>query len=347
MRRPDDRHSRQVLLPQVGEGGQQRLAASRVLVVGCGALGSHAADLLVRAGVGTVHLVDRDLVETSNLQRQVLYDDADARQRAPKALAAARHLSAIDPAARVVPHLVDLQRANVGGLVDRVDLVVDGTDNLETRYLLNDICVQRGLPWVYGGVIGTTGICMAVVPEVGPCLRCLFPEPAPAGSLQTCDTAGVLNTAPAVIAALQVTQAFRLLLGSGGEVAGTLIHLDLWDLSWKRLSVSREPTCRCCGQQRYEFLDGEGGSSTARLDGRERLCGRDAVQIDPATDQQVDLDELGERLTGVATVVRTTPVLEVREGGLTLVLFPDGRAVVEGTTEPAEARALYARLVGC
>ncbi len=346
MANTDDRHSRQVRLPQIGEQGQRRLAASRVLVVGCGALGSHAASLLVRAGVGTVDLVDRDLVETSNLQRQVLYTDADARQREPKATAAAAHLRAVDPGVCVRPHLVDLHAGNVLSLVDGIDLVVDGTDNLETRYLLNDVCVQRGLPWVYGGVIGTHGICMAVVPGVGPCLRCLFPDPAPPGSLDTCDTAGVLNTAPAVIAALQVTAAQRLLVGATDGV-GAVVHLDLWDLSWHRLTVAREPDCPCCGQCRFDFLDGDLGSATDSLDGRERLCGRDAIQIRPAADTLVDLDDLGRRLAEVTAVVRSAPVLEVRDDDLTLVLFPDGRAVVEGTTDAAVARALYARLVGC
>lgn len=334
-----DRHRRQTILPEIGEAGQRRLAASTVLVLGCGALGTNAAQLLVRAGIGTVQIVDRDLVELSNLQRQVLFDQRDAEQRAPKAIAAAAHLAAVDPGLEILPFVVDLTADNAEDFIEDVDLVVDGTDNLESRYLVNDVCTKLGKPWIYGGVIGTDGLTMAVIPGEGPCMRCVFAQPPPPGSLPTCDTAGVLNTAPAVIASLQVTAALRVLLGD--PPVGELVQASLWDLTFRKLHIDRDPDCRCCGRREYTYLDHREGSVT------QRLCGRDAVQISPPPGWALTLAELQRRLEASAEVVDRGHLLEVHaEGGLTLLVFGDGRTVVEGTDDPALARACYAKYVG-
>ncbi len=332
------RHCRQTILPEIGEAGQRALAGSTVLVVGCGALGTHCAELLVRAGVGCVQILDRDLVELSNLQRQVLFDQRDADRRAAKAIAAASRLRAVDPTIEIRPFVVDLTSDDVEDFVEDVDLVVDGTDNLETRYLLNDACARLGKPWVYGGVIGTDGVMMAVVPGEGPCLRCLFPDPPPPGTLPTCDTAGVLNTAPAVIAALQVTAALRILLGDAPT--GELVQAGLWDLTFRKLHVTRDPDCPCCGRGDYVHLERRRGSTT------QHLCGRNAVQISPPPGWAVPLEELAQRLRASAEVEDRGHLIEVRvEGGLTLLVFRDGRTVVEGTDDHALARACYARYV--
>lgn len=338
--RSEGRHSRQTVLPEIGEEGQQALAKSTVLVVGCGALGTHSAELLVRAGVGTVQIVDRDLVETSNLQRQVLFTQQDADARLPKATAAAAHLTRIDAAVAVQPFIVDLTPDNVMDFVENVSIVVDGTDNLETRYLVNDACVRRQIPWVYGGVIGTEGMAMAVVPQRGPCLRCLFPDPPSPGSLPTCDTVGVLNTAPALISAMQVSAAFRILVGDGA-VAGDLVAAELWDLSFRKLHVEIDPECPCCGQRDFAFL--ESRHSTAAT----RICGRNAVQITAAAAAGISVAGLRDRLSSMSTVVERGQVLEAHlDEGLVLLLFPDGRTIVEGTDDATVARAIFSRYIG-
>lgn len=338
--RNDERHSRQTVLPEIGEEGQRTLAASTVLVVGCGALGTHSAELLVRAGVGTVQLVDRDLVETSNLQRQVLFTQQDADARAPKATAAAVHLTRIDPAVVVQPFIVDLNPNNIMDFVHDVSIVVDGTDNLETRYLLNDACVRRAIPWVYGGVIGTDGMAMAVVPQRGPCLRCLFPDPPTPGSLPTCDTAGVLNTVPALVSALQVSAALRILVADDA-VAGDLVQAGLWDLSFHKLHVEIDPDCPCCGHRSFDFL------AESRTTVATRICGRNAVQVTAPAAASIQLDDVRERLQAVCDVVERGEVLEAHlDEGLVLLVFGDGRTIVEGTDDPAVARTMFARYIG-
>jgi len=327
------------VLAQIGPEGQEKLLSSAALVVGCGALGCAQAQLLARAGVGRLVLVDRDFVELSNLQRQLLFDESDAAQRLPKAEAAARHLHAINSSIRLEPVVADLTVRNVLELVLSADVVLDATDNVETRYLVNDACVKEGKRWVYGGAVGTSGVVLAVRPGDGPCLRCVFPEPAPPGTLPTCDVAGVLNSAPVAIAALQVVEATKILLGAKVD-AHRLHSFDLWAPSFRSVKVHRGPACRCCGARDFEFLRAEQGSTATSL------CGRNAVQVTPARPTSLALEELRGRLASLGRVTSNGLLLQLAIGPHELIIFPDGRAIVRGTSDPAVARGLYAKYVG-
>lgn len=249
-----NRYVRQTTLAEVGEMGQVRLMASSVLVLGCGALGSNLASLLARAGVGRVRIVDRDVIAIHNLPRQVLYEESDVDAMLPKAEAAGRRLRRINSAMEVEALVADVNARNIESLLDGINLVVDGTDNMPTRYLLNDACVKLGRPWIYGGVVGTSGMSMTIVPGAGPCLRCVFPTPAPAGSLPTCETRGILGTLPATIAAVQATEAIKLLCG--GERSPHLLSIDLWRQTIQQVQVLRDEQCPTCATRRFEFLDG-------------------------------------------------------------------------------------------
>jgi adenylyltransferase/sulfurtransferase len=336
---PLDRYARQVVLPQIGARGQAKLGESSVLLVGAGALGTHQAELLARAGVGRLRIADRDFVQLDNLHRQTLFDEADARARWPKAEAAKRRLAQINHDVAVEALAVDVTARNVERLVTGVDLVLDGTDNAETRYLVNDACVRRGQPWVYGGVVGCTGAVLLVRPGVGPCLRCVFPDPPGPGTLPTCELRGVLNTAPAVIAALQVTEAIRLLVGDPPQAAH-LVAIDLWETSFRRVLVERAPGCPCCAERRFDFLEARETSSAVSL------CGRNAVQITPASPASLDLDALAEKLGEIGEATSNGLLLRLGVGEHELVVFPDGRAIVRGTNDLAVARTLYARYLG-
>ncbi|MEW6720062.1 MAG: ThiF family adenylyltransferase [Thermodesulfobacteriota bacterium] len=335
----DPRYARQAVLPVVGREGQRRLAESTALIVGCGALGSAQAELLARAGVGKLVLVDRDVLELHNLQRQLLFDEQDVRDRLPKAVAAARRLRAVNSAIDVEAVVTDVTAANIGELLEPASLALDGTDNIETRYLLNDAAVLAGKPWVYGGVLGTDGAVMAVRPGSGPCLRCVFPEPPEPGELPTCETQGVLNTAVAWVAALQATEAIRLLVGAPTD--GPFLHtLDVWRGTATPVKVERLKDCVCCGLRRFEFLEsGRGSSSTV-------FCGRNAVQVTPERSAAPDFDRLREALSPLGEVTVNGLLLEFAADGHRLVVFPDGRVLVTGTTDTARARSLVARYIG-
>ncbi len=333
------RYSRQSILPEIGASGQQALSESTVVVIGCGALGTHSADLLVRAGFGHVRIVDRDLVELSNLQRQMLFDEDDASSGLPKAVAAAKKLMRVNSEVRVEPLVCDVTPNNIEQVIDSASVVLDGTDNFETRYLVNDACVKHGVPWVYAGVIGTEGMTLTVVPGRGPCLRCLNPVPPEPGTLPTCEMAGVLNTAPALLASLQVTEACRLLIEpekTGGEV----LSIELWRRRFGQVRLERDSNCPTCGQKRYEFLDDE------RISWTTRLCGRNAVQITPHEGATLSLERLRAQLDSTGDVEINGYLLRVRVEGLSLLLFPDGRAIIQGTTDESVARSLYAKYVG-
>jgi molybdopterin-synthase adenylyltransferase len=346
---PIDRYHRQVLLPQIGRIGQDRLGAACVLVVGCGALGGMIAEQLVRAGVGTVRIADRDLVELTNLQRQVLFDESDAREQTPKAVAAARKLRQINSQVTIEAMVVDVHAGNAerfAGLengLKPVNLILDGTDNAETRYLLNDVAVKHGIPWVYGGCVGTEGRCMAMHPPHTACLRCLFPQPPAAGELPTCDTAGVLGPAATVVASLQTTAGLKMLLENPADEQ--LISVDLWSGRFKSVSTSsaKRPDCPTCGHGHFDFLDStSGGASTS-------LCGRNAVQIRPASAATVDLQMLSEKLSSAGQVHRNQYLLRCElhdPRNLKLTVFADGRAIVDGTADPERAKSIYARFVG-
>lgn len=349
-----ERYHRQMLLPEVGADGQARLAMGRVLIVGCGALGCAQADMLARAGVGHVRIVDRDVVEPTNLQRQTLFAQADVGKA--KALAAAERLAAVNPDITLEPVAADFTSDHAEALARDAGVIVDGTDNFETRYLLNDVSVKLGVPYVYGGVVASRGMAAAFVPGDGPhstpCLRCVLPEPPPAGSVPTCDTAGVLMPAVMIVAAQQAADAMKVLLGRRDLLSGTLLEFDLFANTRRRMRlhdlvgdrVGDRSACRCCGRGLFDFLDG--GRACEAL----ALCGRGAVQVTPPAGARVELGALRERLSALGPCALVGPLLkaEVDGGGKRygLTVFPDGRAIISGTQDPGEARSVYARLIG-
>jgi adenylyltransferase/sulfurtransferase len=334
-----DRYSRQMRVPGIGAAGQDQIRQARVLVVGCGALGTHAADALVRAGVGELWLVDRDIVEWSNLQRQVLFDEQDARQGTPKAVAAAQRLAACNHEVVVRPFVADCQLPFLAALPSRPTLVLDATDNFPTRYLLNDWCHQQQLPWIYAGAVGSEGAAM-VVPAAGPCLRCLWPEPPAQADVGNCETAGILAPAIAAVSAFQVAEALKLLVGAAPSRG--VFTCDVWRGHYALLPLRSEPAadCETCAHRRYPAL------RDAPIDA-VTLCGRDAVQIDAGRHLAVDLDQLTARLQGVAAdVVRTDHLLRFVADGCRFSVFPGGRTLLFGVRDPLRARALFDRWVG-
>ena len=335
------RYTRQSILGEIGEQGQQRLQASTAAVVGCGALGTHIASSLVRAGVGHVRIIDRDFVELSNLQRQVLFDEEDVALGLPKAVAAANKLQQVNSDIQIEPVVTDVNPDNVEQLVADADVVLDGTDNFEIRLLLNDICCKLDLPWVYGGVIGTYGMTMAIRPHQTPCFRCFLGDLPPPGSTPTCDTIGVLGTAAAVIAALEVTEALKLLIGKPEALHGKLLCFDVWAGTLDRFAVAKpEEPCPACDLGQYEYLDAQHGSWATSL------CGRDAVQINVRRESQVSFPSLADRLRPMGQVAYNDYMLRFRVDDFEFNLFPDGRAIIKGCSDPAVARTLYARYVG-
>jgi len=327
-----------MLLPFVGQAGQARLASSHALIVGVGALGCASADQLVRAGVGRVTLIDRDVVELTNLQRQTLYGESDAKERCPKAIAAARRLSSVNSEVTIAPVVADLAARNATALLRGIDVLIDGTDNFETRLLINDIAVRESIPYCYAGVVGVTAMWAAFTPG-GACLRCIVPEvPAP-GSMPTCDTAGVLGAAVQIAASGQCVDALHILLGGADSTRKILTEHDCWTGTRREVSLVADPACPCCAHRRFEFLDGKGSDTAV-------LCGQNAVQISPESTMPVDLPALARRLGALGAVSLTPYMLRAGVDGHELTIFTDGRAIVKGTIRPDVARTIYARLMG-
>jgi molybdopterin-synthase adenylyltransferase len=334
--RDQERYSRQILFPGVGRAGQQRLLDARVVVVGCGALGSFQAGALARAGVGFLKIVDRDYLEMSNLQRQWLFDQCDVEQGLPKSTAAARHLVAINSDIHIEPVVADLEPGNVDELLGESDLILDGTDNFETRYLINDYAVSRGRPWVYGAAVASYGISMAVVPGKTACLRCVYPDP-PSGAQPTCETAGVLGSVTALVASLQVSEAIRILCGA--EPSGKITTVDVWTGDIRQIAQpGADARCPACGLREFPYLNSERRSPVS-------LCGRNAVQIHERA-RPLDLRELAARLAPLGVVRANEFALRFEVPPYLLTIFPDGRAIVKGTTDVGLARSLYARYIG-
>jgi adenylyltransferase/sulfurtransferase len=337
------RYHRQTLLPQIGRKGQQRLAKACALLVGCGALGTALADQLVRAGIGHLTLVDRDIVELTNLQRQTLFDERDAADELPKAVAAANRLRAVNSTVEISPVVADVHPGNIEALLKPgCDVILDGTDNVQTRYLLNDVSVKHGIPWVYGAAVSSEGRVMTIVPTVTPCLRCIFPTPPTPQELPTCDTAGVLGMGTAIVGAYQAIEALKLL--TGAAPSPQLIRLDFWQPRTHVLDLSdaRRPDCPCCVQHRFDSLD-------ARSDSTATLCGRDAVQVRPTAATELNLPALADRLAAVGTLHRTPHFIRctLRDPvGVRLTVFPDGRSLIHGVTDPSRAKSIHARFVG-
>ena len=357
------RYHRQILLPGFGEGGQRQLLGSTALLLGCGALGSVAADMLARAGVGHLVIVDRDIIELTNLQRQVLFDEHDVADAVPKSEAAKRKLAKINSQVRVTAIVDDINHTNIERFAEGVDVLVDGLDNFETRYLANDLAVKNGLPYVYGAAVGTTGMAFPVLPHTEgdaawestedgslatPCLRCLFEEAPPPGTSPTCDTIGVISSAVAIIANFQVAETLKILTGNYDRVSRTLLNLDLWANEILQLKVTNAydtADCPCCKHRQFDYLDGKAGSSAASL------CGRNAVQLRHRQQSDgVDLDAVATRLRRHGDVRANEFMLQAQltesDSNYEITVFLDGRAIVKGTDEPGVARSIYAKYVG-
>lgn len=335
----DPRYSRQTLFAPIGARGQKRLRLSKVTLVGCGALGSALANTLVRAGVGTLRIIDRDFIETNNLQRQALFDEHDVASGLPKAEAAARKLRRINSGVEVEGVVADVNSSNVADLCGDTDLLLDGTDNLETRYLVNDLAVRDGLPWVYGACISAEGRILAILPGKTPCLRCLFPTPPAPGELETCDTAGVIGPIVDIVAAWQATEAIKIMIGKEDELIGTLLAVDAWRGKLHALKAERQADCPCCAERNFEFLDRPHAGSA-------HLCGRDAIQLPSPGTGKVDFKAIQARLPADAHPVANPFLLRFQIDQRTVTLFADGRAIIQGVHDPAVARSIYARYIG-
>jgi molybdopterin-synthase adenylyltransferase len=335
------RYARQVIFAGIGHEGQERLSNGRVTILGIGALGTHVADSLVRSGVGFVRLVDRDVPDLSNLQRQVLFDSDDVEGGLPKAVVAANRLGRINPDVEIEPVVADVNQFNIEGLITDVDLVIDGSDNFELRYLLNDAAIKHGKPWSYGGAISGHGMSMTIRPGDTPCLRCIFPDPPMPGEAPTCDTAGVLAPVVAIVAAIQTAEALKWLSGNREQVSRKMTMVDVWDLGFRQVELDGpEPDCPACGQRVFVFLDRDAPRQTTEL------CGADAIQVSIYPPAEISFEALADRLRTAGTVDYNRYLLRFQTNGYMLTVFPDGRAIVKGTVDPAEARSVYSRFVG-
>ena len=336
----EERYSRQTLFHGIGVKGQRRLASGRVAIVGCGATGSALAGLLARAGVGKLRIIDRDYVEPSNLQRQSLFDEKDALESLPKAIAAARKIASFNSEIAVEPEVHDLTPANIEGLLEGMDLVLDGTDNFETRYLLNDYAVKQSIPWIYSAAVGSYGVTMNILPAKTACLACIFPD-SPRGIVETCETSGILNSAVNAVASIAVTEVLKLLVAGpdAPQLRRTLLSFDLWTNEHGEISAAQpRPDCRACGTKDFIHLAGEGRAHLT-------LCGRNSVQIHEHQ-RPIDFAEMDRRLQPHGVVRHNDFVLKFWHDPYEMTLFPDGRAIIKGTTDTAIARSLYARYVG-
>src|SRR2546421_366344 len=335
------RYSRQILFPGIGEAGQQRLSTSRALIIGCGALGSAQAEALARAGVGTLRIADRDFVEFSNLQRQTMFTERDATERLPKAIACARHLREINSDVVVEPEIVDANHSNAERLIQNCGVVLDGTDNFATRYLINDACIKHDVNWIYGAAVGSYGVTMTIRPQATPCLRCMFPEAPPAASAPTCDTAGVIMPIISVVAAVQVSEALKLLTGDRRSLHNSLMQFDVWRNEWRKIGLgSPLADCPTCGLGQYETLNAESSEFAAVM------CGRHAVQISPSASATIDLAALSRKLASAGEVKANDYLLRFRTGDYELTVFQDARSIIRGTDDIATARSLYSKYIG-
>jgi adenylyltransferase/sulfurtransferase len=335
-----ERYSRQTIFAPFGVAGQERLLAARVVIVGCGANGSVMASTLARVGVGALVIVDRDFVELKNLQRQILFDEDDVARGTPKAIAAAEKLRRANSSIQIEGIVTDVNAENIEELIAGATLVLDGTDNFETRFLINDACIKHSIPWVYAGAVASYGMTMTIVPRETACLRCVFTRAPAPGSLPTCDTAGILPPIVNVIASIASAEAIKFIAGAGTRNAG-IINVDLWDNSFESFALARRADCPACGQGKFEYLDGaRGGTLTAFL------CGRNAIQINLGRGHTLDLAALATRLREIGKVSLNEYLLKLSIDNYELTIFPDARAIIQGTDDAAVARSLYAKYVG-
>jgi adenylyltransferase/sulfurtransferase len=337
--RARDRYSRQVMFHGIGEDGQQKLGRSSVVIIGCGALGCNIANLLVRAGVGKVRIVDRDFIEYHNLQRQTLFDENDVKNQLPKAIAAQKHLRDINSLVEIEAIVADVNFSNVEKFCSGMDVILDGLDNLGTRYLINDVSLKLNVPYIYGGVISSFGMTMSIIPGVSPCFRCVFPNSPPPRTMPTCETDGVLGTAISALSALEATEAIKILVGSD-SINRDLITMDVWDISFERFPVVKNEDCPTCGG-RYEFLEDKVSVINTSLCGQSR-----AVQVVDTNSKGISLETLAHRLTGVQNVTRNEYMLKFDADDYSITVFPDGRAIIKNTLDESAAEQLYRKYIG-
>lgn len=338
-----DRHARQVLFYGIGNTGQKILREKTAVLVGCGALGCTSANLLIRSGIKCIKIVDRDYIEESNLQRQSLFDEDDISKNLPKAIAALKKLQKVDSHAQIEAIVADLNPSNAETILKDADIVIDGTDNFETRFLINDYCVKEGIPWIYGACIGSVGLTMNIVPSKTPCLRCVLDTLPPFGTTETCDTAGIIAPIASTIASIQAAEALKILTGNYDARSKGLVKIDLWRNEIKRLhteDIWGKSDCITCKQHRYEFLFRNVYSMTTSL------CGRNAVQVLHSNGSKLDLETLAERLGKVGEVSFNTFLLRMKIDKYELTIFPDGRSIITGTNDAAVAKGLYAKYIG-
>lgn len=339
----DSRYSRQILFSEIGAAGQQKISAATVAVVGLGALGSASGNALARAGIGRLILIDRDVLEWSNLQRQILYTEEDVQQALPKAVAAQRRLSAINSAIVVEAHAAELHAGSIHSLLAKTQVVIDATDNFETRFLINDFCVQQEIPWVYGSCVGSYGMSLTILPGRTPCFRCLVQELPEPGSTPGCDTVGLISSISAIISAVQVAEALKIVVGALEAVRPTLLFADLWHSSFQEIDLRKnwvKERCPVCCGTRFEYLNGAAVSAAVSL------CGRNAVHVRPARSPTLGLNAIARRLPAAGVKLRNEYLLKFGEGDLEMTLFADGRAIISGTSDAGKARSFYARFVG-
>lgn len=337
----NERYSRQILFDQIGKRGQEKLLKSRVLLVGCGALGASHAEILARAGVGFLRIVDRDFVEFTNLQRQTLYSESDAKERLPKAIAAKNRLAKINSEIEIEAIVADVNYSNIESFIKDVDLILDGTDNFQIRYLLNDACIKHGKTWIYGAAVSSYGTTMTIIPNKTPCLRCIFEEMPSAGSAPTCDTAGVIQPIISSISAIQTTEALKILTENFDALHKSLIQIDVWNNDWRKIKLAKpNEDCETCGKRDFEFLEAENQEFFTAL------CGRDAVQIQPPNASEIDLKSLAERLQSYGEIKLNEYLLRLTVENYELTVFKDARAIIRGTDNISVARSIYAKYVG-
>ena len=338
-----ERYSRQILFQHIDEDRQKKLIDSTVLLIGCGALGTVSSSYLVRAGIGQLRIIDRDFIEENNLQRQILFDEDDILENVPKAIAAQKKLQRINPNIKVEGFVTDINYSNIEELTKDVDIIIDGTDNFETRFLVNDYCVKNSIPWVYGACIGSRGVVMNIIPSMTPCLRCVFETMPQIGSFPTCDTAGVIGPIAGIIASFQVTEAIKILTGNYDSVNKNLLEIDVWETNFRQIDISElkdTNNCPTCKLYNYEFLKAEVGIMTTLL------CGKNAIQVMSRNIGNIDLRHLEQRLGSIADVSCNDFMLKFKIKDHAFTVFPDGRAIITGTADTRIAKSLYSKYLG-
>jgi molybdopterin/thiamine biosynthesis adenylyltransferase len=338
-----ERYSRQILFQHIDGNRQKKLINSTVLLIGCGALGTVSSSYLVRAGIGELRIIDRDYIEENNLQRQILFDEEDILENLPKAVAAQKKLQRINSNVKVEGIVTDINYSNIDELTKDVDIIIDGTDNFETRFLVNDYCVKNSIPWVYGACIGSRGVVMNIIPSMTPCLRCVFETMPQIGSFPTCDTAGVIGPIAGIIASFQVTEAIKILTGNYASVNKSLLEIDVWETNFRQIDISElkdTNNCPTCKLHNYEFLKAEAGIMTTLL------CGKNAIQVMSRNIGNIDLRHLEQRLGSIADVSCNDFMLKFKIKDHAFTVFPDGRAIITGTADSSTAKGLYSKYLG-